>query len=103
MSQRLSMLDNMIAKGSKDPFVFYARAMELRGIGRLAEAMDAFCKLRESYPDYVASYLMAGQLAIELGDHALAREFFEQGERLARAAGDDHAQSELARALAALA
>jgi predicted Zn-dependent protease len=103
MSQRLSMLDNLIAKGSQDPFVFYARAMELRGLGRLIEAMDAFRKLRESHPDYVALYLMAGQLAVELGDSALARELFEQGERSARAAGDDHAQAELARALTTLA
>lgn len=102
MSQRLSMLDNMIAKGSQDPFVFYARAMELRGLGRRQEAMDAFRKLRESYPDYVPSYLMAGQLAVELGDGALAREIFEQGQRVARAAGDDHAHSELSRELAAL-
>ena len=103
MSQRLQMLDNMIAKGSTDPFVFYARAMELRGLGRRDEAMDAFRKLRESHPDYVASYLMAGQLANELSDPTLAREFFEQGQRVARAAGDDHAHSELSRELAALA
>jgi tetratricopeptide (TPR) repeat protein len=103
MSQRLRMLASLITKGSQDPFVFYARAMELRGLGRLDEAMDAFRKLRASHPDYVASYLMAGQLAVELGDTALAREFFEQGERLARSSGDDHAQSELARALAGLA
>jgi hypothetical protein len=96
------MLDTMIAKGTKDPFVFYARALELRGLGRGDQAMEAFRKLRESHPDYVPTYLMAGQLANELGDPTLAREFFEQGQRAAQAAGDDHAHSELARELAAL-
>ena len=32
MSKRLDMFDTMIAKGSQDPFVHYARAMELRSL-----------------------------------------------------------------------
>src|SRR5262249_18312585 len=101
--QRLDMLDKLIAKGSADPFVHYARCMELKGLGRSADAMEAFRTLRDRFPNYVPLYLMAGQLAGELGEANEAREFYGQGEQKARETGDSHAQAELARALAALA
>ena len=103
MSQRLDMLEKLIAKGSADPFVHYARCMELKSLGRAADALEAFRKLREGFPNYVPLYLMAGQLAIELGDTEQAREFLGQGEAKAREAGDSHAHAELTRALASLA
>jgi tetratricopeptide (TPR) repeat protein len=102
MSQRLEMFEKLIAKGSKDPFVYYARAMELRTLGRLADANVAFRELRAAQPTYVPQYLMAGQLAQELGDITLAREVLEQGQQQAQLAGDSHAHSELSSALAAL-
>ena len=103
MSQRLVMLDKMIANGSPDPFVHYARAMELRGLGRGPEALQAFRELRERFPSYLPTYLMAGQLALELSEVETAREFLEQGLTQARSAGDSHAESELARTLAGIA
>ena len=99
MSKRLEMFDKLIAKGSQDPFVYYGRAMELRGLGRGSESLEAFRELRERFTAYVPQYLMAGQLAAELGDVALARELFEQGQRQAQLAGDSHAHSELTSAL----
>ena len=38
MSKRLDMFDTMIAKGSQDPFVHYARAMELRSLERFTRS-----------------------------------------------------------------
>jgi tetratricopeptide (TPR) repeat protein len=102
MSQRLAMLEKLIAQGSEDPFVHYACAMELRNLGRSAEALDAFRALRDRFPGYVPTYLMAGQLALELVEAEVAREFLEQGLTRARAAGDAHAESELAHALAGI-
>jgi predicted RNA polymerase sigma factor len=102
MSKRLEMFDNMINKGSEDPFVYYGRAMELRGLGRSSESLDAFRELRARFSAYVPQYLMAGQLAAELGDVSLARESFEQGLQQAQLAGDSHAHSELTSALATL-
>lgn len=102
MSQRLAMFDKIIAKGSSDPFVFYGRAMELRGLGRGAEALEAFAAMREQFPSYVPQYLMAGQLATELGQLPLARELLEQGRQQAELAGDSHAHSELTSALSSL-
>ena len=102
MSQRLAMLEKMIAGGSQDPFVHYARAMELRNLQRGAEALQAFGEIRARFPAYVPTYLMAGQLAIELADPGTARQFLEAGVEKAREAGDSHAESELVQTLASL-
>jgi tetratricopeptide (TPR) repeat protein len=99
MSKRLSMLDEMIAKGATDPFVHYARAMELRSLGRREEALEAFAALVASIPAYVPTYLMAGQLATELGRRDEARSFLARGIEQARASGEGKALSELSAAL----
>jgi tetratricopeptide (TPR) repeat protein len=99
MSKRLSMLEAMIAKGSTDPFVHYARAMELRSLGRRDEALEAFGALAGAHPAYVPTYLMAGQVATELRRLDEARRFFERGIEQARAAGESKALSELSAAL----
>jgi hypothetical protein len=102
MPSRLEMLQNLIARGAKDPFVHYAYAMELRGQGRADDALAAFEAVREQFPDYVPTYLMAGQLAAELSAYARARELMTAGLAAAKTAGDDHALSELSSALATL-
>ena len=96
------MLERMIAGGSSDPFVHYARAMELRTLGRGADALAAFDDVCGRFPSYVPSYLMAGQLAIELSAFDRARDFLTRGVAAAQAAGDDHALSELSAALTTL-
>jgi tetratricopeptide (TPR) repeat protein len=96
------MLEQMIARGSNDPFVHYARAMELRTLGRTADALGAFDDVCGRFPSYVPSYLMAGQLAIELAAYEVARDFLTRGLAVAQAAGDDHALSELSAALTTL-
>mgnify|MGYP000424530199 CR=1 FL=1 len=40
MSDRLKMIEAMIAKGSEDPFHHYARAMELRSLARSKDKSD---------------------------------------------------------------
>jgi len=99
VSKRLAMLDKLIAQGSDEPFVRYARALELRSAGQLAETLDAFSELRGLHEDYVPTYLMAGQVAIELERDDQARDWLQQGLRVAKAAGDEHARSELQQAL----
>ena len=102
MSKRLSMLEQMLQKGSTDPFHHYAHAMELRSLGRRDEAMAAFGRVRDRFPDYVPTYLMAGQLAIELDDNGLARHWLTEGITKAEATGNDHALGELQSALKTL-
>jgi hypothetical protein len=95
MSKRLEMIEKVIAAGSRDPFHHYARAMELRSLGRVDDARAAFDAVAADFPAYVPTYLMAAQLALEVGDTAGARVHADQGIARARAAGDDHALSEL--------
>ena len=102
MSKRLETFETLISKGSDDPFVHYARAMELRALGRLEEALVAYAAVAERYPSYVPTYLMAGQVAqmVERRDEAAA--WLERGVVAAVAAGDAHAKGELEAALADL-
>ena len=102
MSTRLEAFDTMIAAGSADPFVHYARAMELRSLARLEESLTAFGEVAERFPSYVPTYLMAGQTAESLGRVEVARGWYERGLVAADAARDGHARSELAAALESL-
>jgi tetratricopeptide (TPR) repeat protein len=102
MSKRLDMLQAMVDKGASDPFVHYALGMELRSLGRPDDALIAFSNVRARFPSYVPTYLMAGQVAIELGQVEAARELLTEGLAQARNVGDGHAESELSSALATL-
>lgn len=96
---RLAMIEAMIAKGSTDPFHHYARAMELRSLGRLEDALAAFDEVRDRFADYVPTYLMAAQVAQELDRTDDARTWCERGLEQARAKGDAHAGRELSQLL----
>ena len=72
--KRLQMLEKAIAAGSSDPFVHYARALELRGQGALQQALTALTEVEARFPDYVPTFLIAGQVAVELDQPALAHE-----------------------------
>jgi len=102
VSKRLEMIEQMIAKGSDDPFHFYARAMELRSLGRLEDALAAYGEVRAKFADYVPTYLMAAQVAQELERDDDARAWAEAGVGVAEAAGDGKAVSELQQLLAVL-
>lgn len=97
--KRLKMLEAMIEKGTTDPFVRYARALELRGLGQLEQALEAFAELRALHPRYVPTFLMAGQVAISLGKTEEARSWLTDGVNVAREERDEHARSELQQAL----
>jgi hypothetical protein len=94
-SKRLEVIETMIAKGTKDPFHHYARGMELRSLGRTEDALAALDDVAKAFPDYVPTYLMAAQVAQELGKVDVAASFADRGIDRARAAHDDHALSEL--------
>jgi predicted Zn-dependent protease len=102
MNARLDKLEQLIAKGTRDPFVRYARALELRGLGRLDEALSALSEVRELHPEYVPTFLMAGQIATQLDRVDEARDWLQRGIAAAKAARDEHARTELQQALDAL-
>lgn len=102
MNKRLAFLEKVTKEGSQDPLAWYGLAMEYRKLERWDEALQTFSALRTSQPDYVAMYLMCGQMLAELGRAEEARTWFEAGVERARAKGDGHAVSELESAIALL-
>mgnify|MGYP001592228670 CR=1 FL=1 len=102
MSKRLAFLEKLTRDGSTDPFAWYGLALEYRNLERNDEALATFRTLREKSPDYVAMYLMCGQLLEKTGKKDDAREWLEAGIAAAKAKGDSHALSELESAREAL-
>ncbi len=89
------MLEAVIAKGGDEPFPHYARALELRSLGRLAESVAAFESIAKRFSTYVPTYLMAAQVCEELERIEEASQWAERGIEVAETANDAHAASEL--------
>ena len=102
MVDRLAMLEKMAAQRQDDPFPQYGLAMEYRKLKRFDESWAAFEVLFARHPSYVPSYLMAGNVLVELGRPEQAKDVLSRGIEAASAAADDHARSELQAALAEL-
>jgi predicted Zn-dependent protease len=102
VSKRLAFLEKLTADGSPDPMAWYGLALEYRNLERWDEALQTFTTLRTRQPDYVAMYLMCGQMLEKLGRKDEARDWLEAGVAAARAKRDTHALGELEGALAAL-
>jgi predicted Zn-dependent protease len=101
-NKRLAYLEKITAEGTEDPLAWYGLAMEYRKLQRWDESLQTFTTLRTRKPDYVAMYLMCGQMLDEAGRKDDAREWLEEGNAAARAKGDTPADSEIESALAAL-
>ena len=96
------MLKQFVEQNPTDPFPRYGLAMELKSRGELEAARAEFATLIERASDYVATYLMYGNLLAELGEPEEAGAIYRRGIEVARQAGDGHAASELSAALAEL-
>jgi predicted Zn-dependent protease len=101
-SKRLAFLQKTTADGSTDPLAWYGLAMEYRKLERWDEALQTFTSLRAMKADYVAMYLMCGQMLEGIARPDEARQWLEAGMEQARLKGDSHAMSELQSALDAL-
>jgi tetratricopeptide (TPR) repeat protein len=102
MSKRLAYLEKVTREGSTEPMAWYGLAMEYRTLERWDEALQTFTTLRTTNPDYVAAYLMCGQMLEKIGHKDDAREWLEAGIEAAKKKRDTHALGELESALAAL-
>lgn len=96
------MLRTMAVGKPDDPFLQYGLAMELKKQGNVDEARRTFDGLVEHHPGYVATYLMYGNLLVELGERDAAASIFDRGIEAAGAQGNAHAKSELETARAEL-
>lgn len=102
MNKRLAYLEKVTQEGTDEPLAWYGLAMEYRKLERWEEALQAFTALRTRKPDYVALYLMCGQMLAEIARKDEARAWMEAGMVAAKAKGDTHALSELESALSTL-
>lgn len=95
MADRLDALREMLEDDPADAFTRYALAMELKGLGRAAEALPEFERLVADAPDYVATYYQYARALQSVGrvDEAIA--MARRGVSVAAAASDDHSRDEL--------
>jgi len=100
---RIATFKSFIARTPTDPFPRYGLAMEHKGRGELDLAWGCFSELLEKFPDYVATYLMAGGTLAALGRGDEAADVYRRGVAAATRAGDQHARGELETAIAELA
>jgi len=98
-NKRLAFLEKTTADGSTDPLAWYGLAMEYRKLERWDEALQTFTQLRTMKPDYVAMYLMCGQMLEGISRAEEARSWLETGIVEAKKKGDSHAMGELQSAL----
>lgn len=101
-NKRLAFLEKVTAEGTEDPLAWYGLAMEYRKLQRWDESLQTFTTLRTRKPDYIAMYLMCGQMLEEASRRDDAREWLQAGLTAAKTKGDSHAASEIESALALL-
>jgi predicted Zn-dependent protease len=99
---RLEVLEDMVRSRPADAFSRYALAMELKGQGKKEAALREFQTLTEKNPDYVATYLIYGQLLVDVGKTEDAKKILERGRGVAQKAGNMHAVSEISELLGSL-
>ena len=99
---RVATFKTFITRSPADPFPRYGLAMEYKGSGALDEAWLTFEELLTKFPDYVPTYLMAGQTLVALGRAQQAADVLRSGIEVATKKGDLHAKKELSEALAEL-
>ena len=96
---RIDVIKKIAASQPNDPFPQYGLAMEYKNAGHADEAHAAFAALEDKWPEYVAAYLMHGNLLASMHKLADARAVYEKGITAARKKGDAHALGELESAL----
>ena len=89
------MLKQILAENPNDAFARYGLAMEYANTGDTTTALAEYEKVVELNPEYVPAYQMAGQLLMNLGQDADARQWFDRGIEAARRTGNRHAESEM--------
>lgn len=92
---RLTRLHEFLDNEPDDPFLKYALATEYLSLNDTGRALDYFTDLVTNHPDYVGTYYHLGKLYESLGQKANAIKTYQAGMKVARAAGDNHAFSEL--------
>ena len=99
---RIEILKGFLKDNPNDSFLRYALALEYIKLGQNDEAVREFETVRNTDPEYVATYYQLGQLYQKLGQKHDAEKTFRTGITVATKAGDEHTRSELEAALEGL-
>jgi tetratricopeptide (TPR) repeat protein len=92
---RKEQIQDMLANDPNDPELRYFLAMEHQSCGEEEDALKCFQELMASAPDYVPTYVQAGQLLNRLQREDEARQVYRNGIAAARKKGDRHAAEEM--------
>ena len=92
---RIDILNQLLQKSPDDAFLHHALALEYVKLGNESEARRCFERNKTSAPEYVATYYHLGKLIERSGNNAGAMHIYEEGMRIAKAAGDNHTYNEL--------
>lgn len=95
---RLERIRALAESRPDDPFAWYSLAMEQKKTD-VPGALALFQRVHDRHPAYVPNYYHYAKTLDEAGDAAAAVVIYREGITVARAAGDDHAASELSAAL----
>ena len=92
---RIEQIKQMLEKTPGDDFLKHALALEYLKAGEEESAKECFIGLLKNNPQYVGSYYHLALLLDRLGERDEAIRYFEQGMKMAKDKGDQHAFNEL--------
>ena len=101
-TDRLGILQEMLAQDPNNAFARYGLGMEYVKGGKLAEAVAEFRTLLERDTNYAAAYFHGGQALEKLGKVDEARALYERGIEATTRTGDAHTRAEIEGALSLL-
>ena len=93
--ERIDKLKEFLKINPGDSFVQHALALEYIKTGNDSAAKDLFEDILNREPGYIGSYYHLAKLLEGTGEKDLAIQWYEKGMAAAKAAGDNHAYSEL--------
>jgi len=101
-SNRIELLEGMVAQNPDDPRTRYMLAMELAKAGELPTAVEHFQAILAASPDYIPAYFHCGQTLERLGQNEAARGIYQRGIEACTRSGDEKTKNELEEALNSL-
>jgi tetratricopeptide (TPR) repeat protein len=99
MTNRLEVLQNMVAQNPDDSFSRYGLAMEYAKSGEFEHAIQEYRALLALNPNYSAAYYHGGQTLEKAGRREEARQLYREGLEATTRIGDLHARGEIQAAL----
>ncbi len=93
-NDRFSILESFLKSEPKDPFNWYAMAMEYKSVD-ISKSKSHIDHLLAHFPHYLPTYYQAAELLIEVGDKEEAEIILEKGIELAKLQKDQNTLREL--------